>query len=186
MLPNKLTHGEKLADLFRKYNEMVDYLHETRLVAGPGMRINRLPAGMTIESTATATRGTPAAPPQGHPFDAELINKGTEGNPNYYVRIFNSALPDSPYAGIVYFGDWDIYVNAAELAVNTQNGFFVALTVTYTETGSPPFQSEFSLVPYGSSLTPSETQFITYVAEGKLPDVASRQKTDISIERRWV
>ena len=186
MIPPKLRHGDNLSNLFEKFNTVIDYLREIRLVAGNGIRINRRPAGTTIESTATATGGTPAAPPQGHPFDAELINKGTEGNPNYYVRIFNSALPDSPYAGIVYFGDWDIYVNAAELAVNTQNGFFVALTVTYTETGSPPFQSEFSLVPYGSSLTPSETQFITYVAEGKLPDVASRQKTDISIERRWV
>jgi len=186
MLPTKLTHGDNLANLFDKYNRLVDYLRETRLVAGPGMRINHLPAGTTIESTATATGGTPQAPAQGHPFDAKIINKGTEGNPDYYVRIYNSALPDSPYAGIVYVGDWDIYVETADIAVTTQNGFFIRLTVTYTGSGSPPFSSSFSLRPYGNQPEPSEKNFYTYVAQGRLPDVASRQQTDISIERRWV
>ena len=186
MLPNKLQHGEKLADLFRKYNEMIDYLREIRLVAGNGIRINRLPAGTTIESTATASGGTPSAPAAGHPFDAAIINKGTEESPQYYVRIYNSSLPDSSYAGIVYVGDWDIYVNAAELAVNTQNGFLIELTVTYTGSGSPPFSSAFTLRPVGYQPEQSETQFSTYVAQGKLPDVASRQTTDISVERRWV
>lgn len=186
MIPPKLTHGDNLANLFEKFNTVIDYLREIRLVAGNGIRINRLPAGTTIESTATATGGTPAAPPQGHPFDAALINKGTEESPDYYVKIYNSALPDSPYAGIVYVGDWDIYVGAAEIQVTTQNGFFVDLTVTYTGSGSPPFTSGFSLRQYGFQPTQSETQFSTYVAQGKLPAVASRQQTDISIERRWV
>ena len=186
MLPNKIQHGESLANLFQKYNEMIDYLRQTRLVAGPGMRINKLASGITIESTATATGGTPSDPPQGHPFDAELINKGTDDSPSYYVRIYNSALQDSPYAGIVYVGDWEIYVNAAEIPVHTENGFFIELTVTYTGSGSPPFTAEFSLRPYGYQPEPSEKKFYTYIAQGKLPDVASRQETDISIERRWV
>lgn len=122
----------------------------------------------------------------GHPFDAIIINKGTEENPQYYVRIYNSALPDSPYAGVVYVSDWDLYVEAAEIAVNTENGFFVELSVTYTGLGRPPFTSGFSIREYGSQPDASETKFVTYVAEGELPNVASRQESDITIERRWV
>ena len=186
MLPNKLQHGDSFARLFDLWNQLIDYLRETRLVAGNGIRINRLPAGTTIESTATAAGAASSAPAAGHPFDAEIVNKGTEESPDYYVKIYNSALPDSPYAGFVYVGDWDIYVEAAEIPVTTQNGFFVDLTVTYTGSGSPPFTSGFSLRQYGFQPAQSETQFSTYVAEGKLPNVASRQQTDIHIERRWV
>jgi len=186
MIPPKLTHGDNLANLFEKFNAVIDYLREIRLVPGSGIRINRLPAGTTIESTATATGGTLPIPPEGHPFDAKIINRGTEESPQYYVRIYNSSLPDSSYAGIVYVGDWDIYVPAADIAVTTQNGFYIDLTVTYTGEGRPPFSSGFSLRPYGYQPEQSETQFSTYVAEGKLPSVASRQTTDISVERRWV
>ena len=55
MIPPKLRHGDNLANLFEKFNTVIDYLREIRLVAGNGIRINRLPAGTTIESTATAT-----------------------------------------------------------------------------------------------------------------------------------
>ena len=95
MIPPKLTHGDNLANLFEKFNRVIDYLHEIRLVAGNGIRLNRLSAGTTIESTATASGGTSSAPPPGHPFDARIINKGTGENPDYYVRIYDSTLPDS-------------------------------------------------------------------------------------------
>ena len=62
MIPPKLQHGDNLANLFEKFNTVIDYLREIRLVAGNGIRINRLPAGTTIESTATAAGGTPAGP----------------------------------------------------------------------------------------------------------------------------
>ena len=188
MFPPKLTHGEKLADLFQKYNEMVDYLRETRLVAGNGIRINRLPAGTTIESTATASGGTPAAPAEveGHPFDAKIINKGTEENPQYYVRIYNSALPDSPYAGIVYVGDFTLQIPAVEIAINTQNGFFIDLAVSYTGSGSNPFTTSFNLRQYGSDIPSSDTTYIAVIAEGKLPDIASRITEDITVTGRWI
>ena len=186
MLPNKLQHGENLADLFRKYNEMVDYLRETRLVAGPGMRINRLPAGITIESTAKPGGGLPSAPPKGHPFDAQLINKGTEESPKYYVRIYNSALPDSPYAGIVYVGDFTLQIPAAEIEITTENGFFIDLSVSYTGSESTLFTTAFSLRQYGSNLPSSETTYIAVVAEGKLPDIASRITEDITVTGRWI
>lgn len=184
MLPNKLTHGEKLDDLFRKYNEMIDYLRETRLVPGPGMRINRLPSGTTIESTAKPG-GLPSAPPKGHPFDAQLINKGSEGNPQYYVRIYNSSLPDSPYAGIVGVYEWDMSVPVTELKVTTQDGFFVVLDITYEEGGNPPFSIQFSFLPYGSY---TEVGYLTqrvYIAQGKIPNVASMISDNIAVDNRW-
>lgn len=188
MIPPKLQHGDNLQNLFQKFNTVIDYLREIRLVAGHGIRINHLPAGTTIESTATASGGTPSAPPSGHPFDAKLINKGTEENPQYAARIYNSALPDSPYAGFVYAGDWDIQVSAQNVSVSTENGFFVVLAVTYDSTQSPPFSVSLSLVPYGSggSLYPDEHTFRQIIAEGKIPDIASRITGDITITGRWI
>lgn len=185
MLPSKLNHGDSLARLFDRWNQLVDYLHEIRLVAGNGIRINRLPAGTTIESTATATAAA-AAPPKkdGHPFDAEMINKGTEENPRYYVRIYNSALPDSPYAGVLTVYEWDMSVPVTEIEVTTQNGFFIVLDITYEE-GKPPFSIQFSLSPHGSG---SEVGYLTareYIAEGKIPNVESRISGDIYVYGRW-
>lgn len=60
LLPPKLTHGDNLANLFEKFNAIIDYLRESRLVAGNGIRINRMTAGTTIESTATTTGGVSA------------------------------------------------------------------------------------------------------------------------------
>lgn len=62
MLPNKLQHGDSTARLFDLWNQLIDYLREIRLVAGNGIRINRLPAGTTIESTATAAAGAVSVP----------------------------------------------------------------------------------------------------------------------------
>ena len=186
MLPNKLNRGDSLVRLFDLWNQLIDYLHETRLVAGHGIRINRLPAGTTIESTATATGGTPAAPPQGHPFDAKLINKGTEENPQYYVQIYNSALPDSPYAGIVYVGYTTLKIPAAEIEISTQNGFFIDLSVSYTGSESNPFTNSFNLRQYGSDIPSSNTTYVAVVAEGKLPDIASRITADITVTGRWI
>lgn len=64
MFPNKLQHDDTLASLLQKYNEMVDYLREIRLVPGSGIRINKHSAGTTIESTATATGGVSIPPDQ--------------------------------------------------------------------------------------------------------------------------
>ena len=187
MLPNKLQHGEKLDDLFRKYNEMVDYLRETRLVPGPGMRINRLPSGITIESTATASGGTPSAPPPGHPFDAEIINKGTEANPQYYARIYNSALPDSPNAGIVYAGLETINVAAAEISVSTQGRFYIDLIVSYDYESSPQYSVRFELRNSGApSPVSNGSSWMQVVAEGQLTEIASRLTGDLEITGRWI
>ena len=59
--PLKLRHGDTLATLYDKFNAVIDYLARTRIVAGSGIRVSQLPAGQTIESTATAHGGTAAA-----------------------------------------------------------------------------------------------------------------------------
>lgn len=185
-IPDKLKHGDNLGNLFEKFNTVIDYLREIRLVAGNGIRLNHLPAGTTIESTATATGGGISSGAAGHPFDAEIVNKGTDENPSYYVRIYNSALPDSPYAGVVYVYEYEITVPVTELAVNTQNGFFVALDVTYTQGQNPPYSVTLSVFPYGSGGEVGYTTYREYIAEGKLPNVASRVDGDISVYGRWV
>lgn len=187
MIPNKLNHGENIANLFEKFNEVIDYLRQIRLVAGSGIRLNKLATGTTIESTAQSSGGGMSAPSvAAHPFDAEIVNKGTDENPSYYVRIYNSALPDSPYAGVVYVYEYDITVPVTELAVNTQNGFFVALDVTYTQGQNPPYSVTLSVFPYGSGGEVGYTTYREYIAEGKFPNVASRVDGDISVYGRWV
>ena len=186
MIPPKLTHGDNLGNLFEKFNTVIDYLREIRLVAGNGIRINRMAAGTTIESTATAAGGSQSAPPAGHPFDAMIINKGTDSSPSYYVRIFNSALPDSPYAGTVYVYEYQIDVPVTELSISTNNGFFVALDVTLAQGSDPPYSVTLSVIPYGSGGEVGYTTYREYIAEGKLPNVASRVDGDIWVYGRWV
>ena len=122
----------------------------------------------------------------GHPFDAQIINKGTEENPQYYARIYNSALPDSSYAGILYVADSAFDISVAEIAINTQNGFFIDLSVSYTGSESNPFTIAFNLRQYGTPIPSSDTTYIVSVAEGKLPDISSRMTSDITVTGRWV
>ena len=185
MIPPKLTHGDNLANLFEKFNRVIDYLHEIRLVAGNGIRLNRLSAGTTIESTATASGGTSSAPPPGHPFDARIINKGTGENPDYYVRIYDSTLPDSPYAGVVYVYEWEMSVPVTDLAVTSPDGFYVVLDITYDKDGELPFSIQFSLFPYGGG---SDIGYLTvryHIASGKIPNVSSYLSGDIYVDGRW-
>ena len=186
MFPPKLTHGDNLANLLEKYNRMIDYLRETRLVAGPGMRINRLPAGTTIESTATAVGSAASAPDEGnpHPFDMEIINKGTAESPSYYVRIFNSAYPDSAYAGVVSIGHSSINVPVTEIQVSIDGYFFVDIVVNYTNNA---YGITFQVRPLEQS--PQDGYTTTYrktIGQGKLPSVNSWQSTAVEVLGRWV
>ena len=119
MFPPKLTHGDNLANLFQKFNTVIDYLREIRLVAGNGIRINRLPAGTTIESTATATGGSPQAPAEYvdlGPFDMKAVNTGTEENPVWKIRVYNSKdETDSGIAGLLIIGQRQLPVDEVYL-----------------------------------------------------------------------
>lgn len=151
LLPNKLQHGDTLASLFEKFNAVIDYLREIRLVAGTGIRLNQLANGTTIESTATSSGGGASAlSDTSHPFDVELIKGGTQESPEYSVRVFNSSLPESPYAGIVYIGDWENSVPVSVLAVNTDKYFNVDLVITYVQGNSPPFSCSFVISTSGT------------------------------------
>ena len=189
IIPPKLMHGDNLANLFEKFNRVIDYLSEIRLVAGNGIRLNRQPAGTTIESTVAASGGIPSAPvsEEGHPFDAEIINKGTEDNPQYYARIYNSALPDSPNAGIVYAGLETINVAAAEISVSTQGRFYIDLIVSYDYESSPQYSARFELRNSGApSPVSNGSSWMQVVAEGQLTKIASRVTGDLEITGRWL
>lgn len=187
MLPNKLQHGDNLASLFDKFNRIIDYLREIRLVAGHGIRINRLPAGTTIESTATATGGTQNGSAPGHPFDVEIINKGTEETPVYYARVYNSALPDSPDAGLVY-GTYDIMIPVTELQITASGFFNVWLVVKYDPDAFRYFDASLRLYP--QDIRPpedtSETAWCRVIATIHPPlQVSTYYTSNIEITGRW-
>ena len=136
MLPNKLQHGDSIARLFDLWNQLIDYLLATRLVAGSGIRINRLPAGTTIESTATATGGSPSAPASGESgtFDYEAVNTGTEENPVWKIRVYNSAdYADTGIAGLLIIGSRQFPVDEVILEPpEGQSGYrYLYLDVVY-------------------------------------------------------
>ena len=185
-IPPKLKHGDNLANLFEKFNAVIDYLRETRLIAGSGVNISQIHEGTTIESTATASGATSSAPPEGHPFDATIINKGTEQSPSYYVRIYNSALPDSPYAGYVIVFDWSVSVPVTDLAITDPDGYSIRITVTYTEGSDPPFTVVLSLIPSGSHPSVGYTTYQKYIGSGNSESVTSTETANIEITGRWV
>ena len=124
---------------------------------------------------------------QKHPFDVEIINKGTEANPQYYVRIFNSALPDSPNAGIVYAGLETINVAAAEISVSTQGRFYIDLIVSYDYESSPQYSARFEIRNAGTTSPVSNgSSWMQVIAEGQLPNIASRVTGDLEITGRWL
>lgn len=189
MIPPKLQHGDNLQNLFQKFNTVIDYLREIRLVAGNGIRINRLPAGTTIESTATATGaavssggGGESAP--GHPFDVKLLKNGTEENPQYAVRVYNSALPDSPYAGIVYIGTATYSVPVDEPTIEAEPGdvIFVDLVVTYS---SQTYTITFE-IRTDADYTDADNVFRETIAQGALPEIVSVVSSNIRITGRWL
>lgn len=185
MFPTKLQKGESYVVLLERYNQLVDYLRETRLVAGPGVSISRLPSGTVVNAPRQPAAAVPT-PPEGHPFDAQLVNKGTVENPDYYVRIYNSALPDSPYAGVVGIYEWDIPIPVTELKVPSGDGAFVVVDVTYVKDDDPPYAVDLKIFPYGSGGEVGYTTARTYIAEVKIPNVTSRMDSDIYISGRWV
>lgn len=181
MFPNKLQHGDTLASLLQKYNEMVDYLRETRLVAGSGIRINKHPAGTTIESLPQASGGSPSAPAadEPHPFDVEFTGSG----PEYSARIFNSALPDSPYAGTVYIGSYVYAVPVSTVTVGSDRKY-IDIVVTYNAENNPVYTVQ--LQTRSGTVTDPLTTFRQCIAEVKYPDIDSRTTDDIHITGRWV
>ena len=124
---------------------------------------------------------------QKHPFDVELVTGGTEESPTYSVRVFNSALPDSPYAGIVYIGTATYSVPVDELTIEAGEGdyFAVDLVVTYDAENSPVYTLEFE-VRTDSDYEDPDNVFRQTIAEGVLPEIASVVSGNITVLGRWV
>ena len=190
MLPNKLQHGDSFARLFDLWNQLIDYLRETRLVAGNGIRINRLSAGTTIESTATAGGAASSLPPEDkpHPFDVAIINKGTEENPDYYARVYDSSFPDSQTAGLVFVGQYDLTVPVTELKFTTSGYYYIWLVIKYDDTLSPPFDLSLNLYPDGTRPPEagSDTAWTGAIARVLPPmTVSTYYLNNISVSGRW-
>ena len=161
-------------------------MNALRRIVGTNQKFN-LTVAPKVNSRRLPSYADEGGDSVGHPFDAMIVNAGTEDHPVWKVRIYNSALPDSPYAGVVYVGDWDISVPVESLSVTTDGGFFVVLAVTYDSTQNPPFPVSLSVVPYGNSTTSSSADtFRKVIAEGKLPEIASRGIGDVSVNGRYI
>ena len=127
MLPSKLTHGDNLQNLFQKFNTVIDYLREIRLVAGNGIRINHLPAGTTIESTTTATGGgSPSVSAYSGMFQLKL-STGEEGNS---VSVIDGMDPDADECGIVGYGGESYSVPVWNAAVSQGIEWYIYLVKT--------------------------------------------------------
>lgn len=112
MLPGKLTDGNFI-NLIKKWRDMwndilLDHLQSMRLVAGSGIRIQKL-ANATIISAERGSGGSsPSAITQdddGGPFAVEIFNAGDIDTPEWKVKLFNSKSK-SGIAGLVTIGSF--------------------------------------------------------------------------------
>lgn len=105
MIPQKLKRGDRFALIFDRWNKLVDYLHEIRLVPGRGINIARLPSGIVISSsTAPSGRGgSVAADVARGPFGVTVEDDGDGVEPAWKVRLRNTA-GSSRFAGMVTIG----------------------------------------------------------------------------------
>ena len=120
-------------------------------------------------------------------FDVELITGGTEESPTYSVRVFNSALPESAYAGIVYIGTatYSVPVDELEIEASTGDEFWVDLVITYDANTSPVYTLEFEVVTDPDTEDPDNV-FRQTIAAGILPEIASDVSGNITVLGRWV
>ena len=122
-----------------------------------------------------------------HPFDVQIINTGTEESPSYAVKVYNSALPDSDYAGIVYIGTstYSVPVDELALAGEAEESFWVDLVVTYDAATSPVYTIEFE-IRTDEDYEDEDNVFRQTIAMGGVPEIASMQSENIRITDRWV
>ena len=102
MLPRKLLKNDKFIVLYDLWNQLIDHLHETRPVAGTGIRIQRLPAGTVISAAGSSGRGgsgIAAADDEG-PFAVTIENPDEN---SWTVKLHNTAS-ESGVAGMLTIG----------------------------------------------------------------------------------
>lgn len=94
-----------MVSIFDRWNQLIEYLHETRLVPGAGIRISKMPAGSVISAMATSSgSGSPAVDDDARgPFAVTIEDDGTDGTPAWKVKLHNTASA-STVAGMVTVG----------------------------------------------------------------------------------
>ena len=193
MIPPKLTHGDTLANLFEKFNTVIDYLREIRLVAGNGIRINHLASGTTIESTATSS-ATGVSQAQtasvSGPFDVEAVYTETEENPVWKILVYNSKdETDSGIAGLLIIGSDQYPVN--KISLDTPDGWsYLYLDVIY-DVDSGQYSYEFKITDDYDIPTAEDREYIEVIALLKksngIPIVSMlRPLENITVTGRWI
>lgn len=158
MLPRKLLKGDKFAVLYDLWNQLIDHLHETRPVAGTGIRIQRLPAGTVISAAGSSGRGgsgIAAADDEG-PFAVTIENPDEN---SWMVKLHNTAS-ESGIAGMLTIGSRRMQISDQEW--EPKNGV-VILDITYddeTEDYTVTFSLEEQLPE-----TKDEKRYILRIAE---------------------
>ena len=196
MLPGKLTDGNFI-NLIKKWRDMWndvlrDHLQSMRLVAGPGVRIQRLANGTVISTERGSGGSSPSAVSQdsdGGPFAVTIEDVSEDGaaEPEWTILLHNSKS-ESGTAGMVTIGSYREMIEDQEW--DPQEGI-VYLDITYdpeTEEYDIIFDLEDELPETGDEqryiLRIAE---ITYDAETETWTAHQiRDYGDIEVLGRWV
>jgi len=176
-------------------NLLHDHLQSMRLVAGPGVRIQRLASG-TVISAERSSGVSPAAVQTGEAgsggaFAVEVYNSGTDESPEMKVKLFNSES-ESGTAGQVTAGSFSQNISDQEWPLSGTSAQYVYMSMTYT-----PATSQYTIVFNLASSVPSAAsvrEYILPVAElsysqsagWKVSQLRPEKFGNITITGRWV
>lgn len=190
MLPQKLRKGDKMASIFDRWNQLIDYLHEIRMVSGAGIRLSKMPSGTVISAMATATGGGRSVVDDDvrGPFAVTIENKGSDETPEWMVKLHNSANAASTVAGMVTIGSFRTLYG---VQIWEAKDGVVYLDVTYdeeTEGYTVLFALEDEL-----PRTADEQRYVLRIADiaydsdtDRYTATLSRPVGDIEVLGRWV
>lgn len=186
MIPRKLLRGDKFTSLYDLWNQMIDHLYEIRPVAGSGIQIQRMPAGMRFSATARGgSSGSGGSFGDLGPFAVTLeVDAETK---KQSVKMHNSAS-DGEIAGLVTIGSSRFEIKNQEWAPAA--GIVFCDITCNAESGE--YQVLFSLAEKLPETT-DEKRYILRLAEvtcdkdQKTYSVAQiRAVGDIEVLGRWV
>ena len=187
MIPRKLLRGDKFSALYDLWNQLVDHLHEIRPVAGSGIKIQRLPAGMRISASVGGGGGgsSDVLLEARGPF-AVTLEENIETN-TQTVKMHNSAS-DGEIAGLVTIGSSRFEIKNQEWAPAA--GIVFCDITCNAESGE--YQVLFSLAEKLPETTDEKRYIlrlaeVTYDKDQKTYSVAQiRAVGDIEVLGRWV